>query len=89
MRAKHLGRIAPKRATGLLHAQVVLASGSSQTLPAASTIELPAHTPWASFPPVHGGSRDTNSVVTVSQDSRPTQYNYNDSHKSRGVVWFF
>jgi hypothetical protein len=26
---------------------------------------------WASFPPVHGGGRDTNAVVTVSQDSRP------------------
>jgi hypothetical protein len=39
----------------------------------------------ASFPPVHGGGRDTNAVVTVSQDSRPTRYNYNDSHKSRGV----
>jgi hypothetical protein len=35
------------------------------------------------------GDRDTNSVVTVSQDSRPTRYNYNDSRKSRGVVWFF
>jgi hypothetical protein len=38
----------------------------------------------ASFPPVHSGGRDTNAVVTVSQDSRPTQYN-NGSHKSRGV----
>jgi hypothetical protein len=42
----------------------------------------------ASFPSVHGGSRDTNAVVTVSQDSHPTRYNYNGSHKSRGVVWF-
>jgi hypothetical protein len=39
----------------------------------------------ASFPPVHGGGRDTNAVVTVSQDSHPTQYNYNGSRKSRGV----
>jgi hypothetical protein len=39
--------------------------------------------PRASFPPVHGGGRDTNAVVTVSQDSRPTRYNYNDSRKSR------
>jgi hypothetical protein len=31
---------------------------------------------------VHGGDRDTNSVVTVSQDSRPTRYNYNGSRKS-------
>jgi hypothetical protein len=40
--------------------------------------------PRASFPPVHGGGRDTNAVVTVSQDSRPTRYN-NGSRKSRGV----
>jgi hypothetical protein len=38
----------------------------------------------ASFPPLHGGSRDTNAVVMVSQDSRPTRYNYNGSRKSRG-----
>ena len=38
-----------------------------------------------SFPPVHGGGRDTNAVVTVSQDSRPTRYKYNGSDKSRGV----
>jgi hypothetical protein len=42
-------------------------------------------TPRASFPPVHGGGRDTNIVVTVSQDSRPTRYNYYGSRKSRGV----
>jgi hypothetical protein len=40
--------------------------------------------PRASFPSVHGGDRDTNAVVTVSQDSRPTRYN-NGSRKSRGV----
>jgi hypothetical protein len=39
----------------------------------------------ASFPPVHGGGRDTNTVVTVSQDSRSTRYNYYGSRKSRGV----
>jgi hypothetical protein len=42
-------------------------------------------TSWASFPPVHGGGCDTNAVVTVSQDSRPTRYNYYGSRKSRGV----
>jgi hypothetical protein len=42
-------------------------------------------TPSASFPPVHGGGRDTNAVVTVSQDCRPTRYNYNGLCKSRGV----
>jgi hypothetical protein len=42
-----------------------------------------------SFPPVHGGGRDTNTVVTFSQDSHPpTRYNYNGSRKSRGVLWF-
>jgi hypothetical protein len=42
-------------------------------------------TPRASFPPVHSGDHDTNAVVTVSQDSRPTRYNYNGSRKSWGV----
>jgi hypothetical protein len=42
----------------------------------------------ASFPTVHGGGRDTNVVVTVSQDSHPTRYNYNTSCKNRGVLWF-
>jgi hypothetical protein len=42
-------------------------------------------TPRASFPPVHGGGHDTNAVVMVSQDSRPTRYNYKGSRKSRGV----
>jgi hypothetical protein len=53
-------------------------------LPAISTIELPAETSRASFRPVHGGGHDTNTVVTVSQDSRPTWYN-NGSRKSRGL----
>jgi hypothetical protein len=42
----------------------------------------------ASFPLVHGGGRDTNTVVTISQDSRPTRYNYNGSRKSRGLCDF-
>jgi hypothetical protein len=45
-------------------------------------------TPRASFSLVHGGGRDTNAVVTVSQDSRSTQYNYNGSRKSRGLRGF-
>jgi hypothetical protein len=65
------------------------ASGSPRMLPAVSTIELLAETPRASFPPVHDGRCDTNSVVTVSQDSRPTRYNFNGSHQSRGVMWGF
>ena len=42
----------------------------------------------ASFPPVHCGERDTNAIVTVSQDSRPTRYNYNGSRKRRGLCGF-
>jgi hypothetical protein len=45
-------------------------------------------TSWASFPPVHDGGCDTNAVVMVSQDFRSTRYNYNGSHKRRGVVCF-
>jgi hypothetical protein len=45
-------------------------------------------TPQTLFPPLHDGDRDTNVVVTVSQDTRPTWYNYNGSRKSRGIVWF-
>jgi hypothetical protein len=52
-----------------------LLSASSQTLPIVFTNELLTETSWASFPLVHGGCRDTNSIVTVSQDSRPTRYN--------------
>jgi hypothetical protein len=62
---------------------------SSRMLPAISTIELPAETLWASFHPVHGGGRDTNAVITVSQESHPTQCNYNDLCKSQHVMWFF
>jgi hypothetical protein len=41
--------------------------------------------PRASFPSVHGGGHTTIMVDVVSQDSHPTRYKYNDSHKSRGV----
>jgi hypothetical protein len=50
------------------------------TLPAIFTIELPAEAPRASFPLVHSGGRDTNSVVTVSQNSLPTRYNITMAH---------
>jgi hypothetical protein len=40
-------------------------------------------TPWVLFPTVLGGGRVTNVVVTVSQDSHPTSYNYNGSRKSK------
>jgi hypothetical protein len=58
-------------------------------LPAISTIELPVQTLWVSFPPVHGGGHDTNSVVTVLQDSRPTRYNIAMAHtRAEGVCGF-
>jgi hypothetical protein len=64
------------------------ASSSSRTLPAVPLSSFRQKMPRASFPLVHDGGSDTNAVVTVSQDSRPTRYNYNGSRKSRGVVWF-
>jgi hypothetical protein len=66
------------------------ASGASLPVPLGPSPSSPLSsfrpkTPRVSFPPVHGGGRDTNTVVMVSQDSRPTRYNYNGSRKSRGV----
>jgi hypothetical protein len=65
------------------------ASGAPLPSPLGRSPPSPLSSFWlktlrASFPSVHGGGRDTNAVVTVSQDSRPTRYN-NGSHKSRGV----
>jgi hypothetical protein len=57
--------------------------------PSSPLLSFQLKTSRASFPSIHGGGRDTNAVVMVSQDSRPTRYNYNGSRKSRGVVWFF
>jgi hypothetical protein len=54
-------------------------------LPAVSTIELSTETPWASFPLVHGGGRDTNSVVTVS---RPTMITTARA-RAEGLCGFF
>jgi hypothetical protein len=50
--------------------------------------DLLAEMPWASIPPVQGGGCDTDTVVTVSQDSCPTQYNYNGSRKTEGLCGF-
>jgi hypothetical protein len=66
------------------------ASGAPLPAPLGRSLSSPLSsfllkTSRASFPPVHGGGRDTNEVVTVSQDSRPTRYNYYGSRKSRGV----
>jgi hypothetical protein len=70
------------------------ASGAPLSAPLGRSPLSPLSSFWpktsrASFPPVHGGGRDTNSVIMVSQDSRPTRYNYNGSRKRRGVMWFF
>jgi hypothetical protein len=43
---------------------------------------------WASFPPVHGGGRDTNVVVKVLQDSRLTWYNYTAHARAEGLCGF-
>jgi hypothetical protein len=67
---------APRR----LHYRVTLGRSPSSPL---SSFQL--KTPRASFPPVHGGGHDTNTVVTVLQDSCLTWYNYNGSRKSQGV----
>ena len=61
----------------------------SRMLTAVFTIELLAKTSRASFPSVHGGGHTTNTVGVVLQDSRPTWYNYNGSHKSSEVLWVF
>jgi hypothetical protein len=59
-------------------------------LPAVSIIELSAEMPRALFPPVHGGGRDTNSIVMVSQDSPPTRYNITMAHtRADGFCGFF
>jgi hypothetical protein len=63
------------------------ASGAPLSTPLGRSLSSPLSsfrlkTSRASFPPVHGGGRDINVVVTVSQDSRPTLYNYNGSRKS-------
>jgi hypothetical protein len=55
------------------------ASGAPLSAPLRSSPPSPLSsfrpkTSWASFSLVHGGGRDTNAVVTISQDSRPTRY---------------
>jgi hypothetical protein len=69
------------------------ASGASLPAPLGHSPSSPLSsfrlkTPWASFPPVHGGGRDTNMVFTVSQDSRPTRYNYNCRARAEGLCGF-
>jgi hypothetical protein len=70
------------------HASGALLPAPPRRSPPSPLSSFRSKTPWASFPPVHGGGRDTSAVVTVSQDSRPTRYNYNGSRKSRGLCCF-
>ena len=69
------GRITPWIASGLPHAQVGLwcafRQGSHGSLPTVFTIKLPAKTPRALFPPVHGDGHTTNMVGVISQDYKP------------------
>jgi hypothetical protein len=44
---------------------------------------------WASFPSVHGGGRDTNAVVTVSQDFRPLGTITTTRVRAEGLCGFF
>jgi hypothetical protein len=72
------------------HASGVPLPTSSRTILAVFTIELPIETSWTSFLLVHGGSRDTNLVVTVSQDSCLTRYNITTTHaRVEGCGGFF
>ena len=48
-----------------------LPASLSRMLPAVFTIKLPAETPRALFPPVHGGGHTTNAVGVISQDFKP------------------
>ena len=49
-----------------------LPASLSRMLPAVFTIKLPAETPRALFPSVHGGGRTTNAVGAISQDFKPS-----------------
>ena len=48
-----------------------LPTSLSRMLPTVFTIKLPAETPRALFPPVHGGGHTTNAVGMISQDYKP------------------
>jgi hypothetical protein len=48
-----------------------LSASLFRMLPAVFTIKLPVETPWALFPPVHGGGHTTNTVGVISQDFKP------------------
>jgi len=65
-------RVTPWIAPGLPHTQVGLRcafrQASPELLPAVFTIKVPAKTPQALFPPVHGDGHTINAVGVVSQD---------------------
>jgi hypothetical protein len=64
-----VGSLGPSpRASG---SPVCLPASLSRTAPAVFTIKLPAETPRALFPPVHGGGHTTNAVGVISQDYKP------------------
>jgi YD repeat-containing protein len=87
--AKHHRRVTSKRVVSLLHVQVVLRFWLLSDALVSFTIEILGETPRTSISPVHVGGRTTNLVDDVLQDSRPTWYNYNGSHKRGGVLWVF
>jgi hypothetical protein len=70
----------------LLHTQVVLRFWLLSDAPHRLQYRASGRNAVGLVPLVHGGGRITNAVDTVSQDSRPTRYNYNDSCKSRHVM---
>jgi hypothetical protein len=85
--ALHLGRVTP-RPMGLLHVRVVLRFWLLSDTPHRLHYRASDQNATGLIPPVHGGDRDTNSVVMVSQDFHPTRYNYNGSRKSRWLCVF-
>ena len=70
-------RVTPWIASGLPHTQMGLRCAfqkvSPGPLPIIFTIKLPAKTPRALFPLVHGGGNTTNAVGVISQDYKPLQ----------------
>ena len=85
-----LGRVTPWIAPGLPHAQVGLRlshswQSLSRMLSAVFTIKLPAETPRALFPSVHGGGHTTNMLLVWSRKTTsPSEYN-NGVRKHREI----
>jgi len=62
--------------------QVGLQDGLSQIGPFRLPIKLLTKSPWALFPPVHGGSHTINVVDVVSQDYKAPQMYNNGTRKT-------